>query len=107
MDGLTHAWTAALLLTILHFFVPMAAQAEEVSGCPLAEAGKQKSWDHDCAAAIETEHDSAKKAELVFRRAYVLNERQAYEQSLADLNAACALVPHYVKYLLASQTHPL
>lgn len=99
MDGLTQAWTAALLLTVLHFFMPMAAQAEEVSGCPLAEAGKQKSWDHVCATAIEAEHDPTKKAELLFRRAYVLNERQAYEQSIVDLNAACALMPHHVKYL--------
>jgi tetratricopeptide (TPR) repeat protein len=40
-----------------------------------------------------------KKSELHFRRAYVLNGRQAYEQSLSDLNAACALVPHHVPYL--------
>jgi hypothetical protein len=64
MDGLTHAWTAALLLTILHFFVPMAAQAEEVSGCPLAEAGKQKSWDHDLRRQLKLSTIPRKKQNL-------------------------------------------
>jgi tetratricopeptide (TPR) repeat protein len=100
MDGLTmKAWTAALLLLSLELSVPSAAKAHEVSGCPLSEAKTQKSWEQDCAAAIQAEHDSAKKAELHYRRAYVLNERQAYEQSLNELNAATALVPHHAAYL--------
>jgi len=93
------AWTPALLLLPLCLSALPAAKAQEVSGCPLSEAKAQKSWEHDCAAAIQTEHNSAKKAELHFRRAYVLNESQAYEQSLIDLNAATALLPHQVKYL--------
>jgi tetratricopeptide (TPR) repeat protein len=93
------AWTAAVLLTGSYLLTPVAAQAQETSACPTSNAKEQKSWDHDCAAAIQAEHDSSKKAELLFRRAYVLNERQAYEKSLDDLNAACALVPHHVAYL--------
>ena len=64
-----------------------------------AKAADQKSWDRDCEAAIQGERDSAKKAELHFRRAYVLNERQAYEQSLNDLNSAVAMAPNNAKYL--------
>ena len=99
MHRRTKTWTAALLLTGLYFLMPMVTQAEQVSGCSISNAQTQKSWDQDCAAAIEAEHDSATKAELLFRRAYVSNERRAYEQSLGDLNAACALVPHHVPYL--------
>jgi tetratricopeptide (TPR) repeat protein len=96
MDRLImEAWTAAVLC----FLMPMATQAQDVSGCPISNAHEQKSWDQDCAGAIQVEQDSLKKAELLFRRAYVLNERQAYEKSLDDLNAACALVPHHVAYL--------
>jgi tetratricopeptide (TPR) repeat protein len=99
MDGLIrNAWTAGLLL-MLCFLLPMGAQAEEVSSCPISEAQKPSSWDRDCSAAIQAEPDSVKKADLLFRHAYVLNERQAYEQSINDLNAACALVPHHVPYL--------
>jgi tetratricopeptide (TPR) repeat protein len=90
---------AALLTTGLYFLTPMFAQAEEVNGCSTANSEQQQSWDRDCAAAIQMEHDPVKKAELHFRRAYVLNERQAYQQSLADLNAACAMVPHHAAYL--------
>ena len=100
MDGLiAKAWTAALLLLSLDLSAPPAAEAQDVSGCPIAQAKTQASWTQDCAAAIEIEQDSAKKAELHFRRAYVLNERENYEQSLSDLNAAMMLLPHQAKYL--------
>jgi tetratricopeptide (TPR) repeat protein len=92
------AWTAASLLG-LSSLMPMAAQAEDLGGCPIANAQAQPSWDQDCATAIQVEPDNTRKAQLLFRRAYVLNERQAYEQSLNDLNAACALVPHHAAYL--------
>jgi tetratricopeptide (TPR) repeat protein len=99
MDRLTKkAGTAALLLG-LYYLMPTAVRAQELSGCPIAKIADQTSWDRDCEVAVQAEHNSAKKAELHFRHAYVLNERQAYEQSLADLNAACALVPHHVRYL--------
>jgi hypothetical protein len=81
------------------FLTPVAAQAQEASVCPISKAQRSESWEHDCDAAIQVEQDPANKAQLLFRRAYVLNERQAYEQSLEDLNAACALVPHHVAYL--------
>jgi tetratricopeptide (TPR) repeat protein len=98
-SAIMKAWTAALLLTVLYFLMPMAAQAHDVSGCPTSNAQTQKSWDQDCAAAIRVERAPRRKAELLFRRAYVLNERHDYEQSLNDLNVACALVPHYLPYL--------
>src|SRR5262249_50787403 len=81
------------------FLVPSETRAEEVSGCPTSNAPSHPSWDRDCAAAIQAERDPIKKAELHFRRAYVLNERQAYLQALDDLNAACATVPHHASYL--------
>ena len=96
---IVNARTAAQLLAGLYFLMPMDTQALDLSGCPVSDAAKQKSWDHDCEAAIKVERDSVRKAELLFRRAYVLNGRQSYEQSLDDLNAACALVPHHVAYL--------
>jgi hypothetical protein len=37
------AWTAALLMTGLYFLMPMAAQAEDVSGCPISNAQEQQS----------------------------------------------------------------
>jgi tetratricopeptide (TPR) repeat protein len=89
----------ALLVSALSSLIAVAAQAEELGGCPIANAEAQQSWDHDCALAIEAERDPAKKAELHFRRAYVLNERQAYQDSLNDLNAACTLVPRNAAYL--------
>ena len=86
-------------MAALYCSMPVAARAQDASGCPTSNAQEQPSWERDCAAAIEGEQDPAKKAELHFRRAYVLNERHAYEQSLDDLDAACALLPHHVKYL--------
>jgi tetratricopeptide (TPR) repeat protein len=93
------ARTAALLLTGLYSLTPLATLAQDLSACPTSNAQEQKSWDQDCAAAIQVESDSVKKAELLFRRAYVLNERQAYEPALDDLTAAATLVPHQAKYL--------
>lgn len=55
--------------------LPMGAHAADVSGCLISNPASQQSWDQDCAAAILAEQDPTKKAELHFRRAYVLNER--------------------------------
>jgi tetratricopeptide (TPR) repeat protein len=86
------------ILVAFHLIAPVA-RAVDVSGCPTANAKEDKSWDHDCAAAILAEHDPHKKAELLFRRAYVSNERQSYEKSIEDLNAATILIPHHIEYL--------
>ena len=100
MDALTmKAWTAAVLLSAPHLLSAATATAPAQANCSIASAREEKSWDHDCTAAIQLELDPAQKAELLFRRAYVSNERQAYEQSLEDLNAACALVPHHIAYM--------
>jgi tetratricopeptide (TPR) repeat protein len=85
-------------LAALCIIVATTAQGQEPSGCALADA-TQETWDRDCAAAIEQEHDRALKAELHFRRAYVLNGREKYQQALDDLNAASALHPHHPQYL--------
>jgi tetratricopeptide (TPR) repeat protein len=92
------AYVPVLIIALCLIF-PMRAQAQDVSGCPISPAKAVQSWDSDCAASIEGEPDSAKKAELHFRRAYVLNGREAYQEALDDLNAACTMVPHHAKYL--------
>lgn len=76
-----------------------SAQSQDVSGCSTSNAKRGESWERACAAAIRLERDPARKAELHFRRAYVLNERQAYQMALADLNAACTIIPHHATYL--------
>src|SRR5262249_24742009 len=92
--------TAVLLFTAGACWVaPTGARAEGVGLCAISNAASQQSWEQDCAAAIQAERNPAKRAELHFRRAYVLNERQAYQQALDDLNAACSLVPHHAPYL--------
>jgi tetratricopeptide (TPR) repeat protein len=74
-------------------------QAQGVSECSIGNAKATPSWEQDCSSAIQSERDPSKRAELHFRRAYVLNEQRAYERALEDLNAACALVPHHAAYL--------
>src|SRR5262245_13874867 len=88
-----------VLATGLSLIVAMSAQSQDVSGCSTSNAKPGESWERDCATAIRLERDPVKKAELHFRRAYVLNERQAYQMALDDLNAACTIVPHHAKYL--------
>lgn len=91
-------WLPALAGTLCLMGV-MTAQAQGPDACPTSGASSQPTWDKACAAAIEQEQDSARKAELLFRRAYVLNAREDYEHALEDLDAASALVPHQAKYL--------
>jgi len=81
-----------LFLSGLYSLAAPAAPAGDVAGCPTSNA-RAPEWDRDCALAIETESDPVRKAELHFRRAYVLNERQAYQDALSDLNVACTLIP--------------
>jgi tetratricopeptide (TPR) repeat protein len=97
-----NTWTALLLRGALGLFLALVAQAVEAGKadrCPLSNTEDKQAWKRDCDAAIQAESDPTKKAELYFRRAYVANERQGYQQAVADLNSACALVPHQVKYL--------
>lgn len=88
-----------LLAITLCLIFPLRAHAQDGTGCQIATAKAGQSWDTECAASIEAEQDAVKKAELHFRRAYVLNERQAYQEALKDLNTACAMVPHHAQYL--------
>lgn len=96
--GFTKAKSSAAA-TLVAIFATAAVQAESLSGCPISGAREQKSWDADCAAAIKAERDPAKRAELYLRRAYVENDREAYEKALEDLNEAVALVPRHASYL--------
>ena len=77
----------------------ITAQADEPDRCSLSSTQDKQAWQQDCDIAIQAESDPTKKAELHFRRAYVANEQQGYQEAVADLNAACVLVPHQAKYL--------
>jgi len=99
MDRLTTQGRTFAVVAGACLLMSKVAPAVEVQGCPISGAGAQQSWDQDCAAAMQMERDPVKKAELHFRRAYVLNERQAYQEALDDLNAACSLLPHTARYL--------
>jgi Flp pilus assembly protein TadD len=48
-----------------------------------------------CDKALGSETDPARKADLLFRRAYVHNEKFRYEDSLRDLDEAIRLAPDY------------
>jgi len=94
--------TSTVLLlggALLFAMATHADEADKAERCSISNTGDKEAWKRDCDAAIQAESDPAKKAELYFRRAYVENERQGYQEAVADLNSACALVPHQVKYL--------
>jgi tetratricopeptide (TPR) repeat protein len=93
------AWIALLPLTAVLFCgLSISATADEAQ-CVISKAKDDPSWDPDCAKAIFAEHDALKKAELLFRHAYVLNERELYERAIKELNAAITFVPHSPEYL--------
>jgi tetratricopeptide (TPR) repeat protein len=88
-----------LLAGGLLLIASLAAQAQDLDRCSLSSTQDKQAWKQDCDRAIQAQSDPTKKAELYFRRAYVANEQQGYEEAVADLNAACELVPHQAKYL--------
>lgn len=87
------------LTGVLCLILAMSVRAEDAGGCPAPGGNAPPAWEAACAAAIEKAKDPAEKGRLHFQRAYFLNERERYEEALADLTAATTLVPHQWMYL--------
>ena len=85
--------------TMLCAAVSLPAVSAEPASCSLAGITTTEEWQQTCDHAIELETAPARKAALLFRRAYVRNENQAFEDASRDLDLACALDPHNPRYL--------
>lgn len=74
-------------------------EVDQPDRCSPSSTPDQLAWKRNCEEAIRAETDPAKRAALYFHRAFVSNGQEHYQEALVDLNAACALVPHYARYL--------
>jgi tetratricopeptide (TPR) repeat protein len=80
---------AAVAVVLAAAALPAAAEPES----PCAEIATAERA-AQCEREISAENDASRRAQLLFTRAYAYNERERYEEALADLHAVLALVPN-------------
>jgi tetratricopeptide (TPR) repeat protein len=90
---------AIVASTVVLAGVAPAARSENDTACAAGVPADIAAWRVECDAAIASETDDVRRAEFLFRRAYISVEQYRYDEALSDLNDALAADPDNPLYL--------